>query len=154
MTPTPVSFPVSLPSSVTRPFGDEPDRAPRTILLFTQDPGLDDLLAETLLGGSAVVLIARNVADALQIVCRRGRDLDLAVLDFHRGCRGMALLAAIHGCYEQLPILVTAAADLEHVQAIACRHGARICLEKPLGAAQLAETIAALTTSSTQLIAA
>ena len=55
----------------------------------------------------AIVLMAQSVADALQIVCQRGRELDFALMDFDGGCRGMTLLSAVHTCYPQLPILVT-----------------------------------------------
>lgn len=87
---------------------------PRLILLFTPDRTFDQLVREAFLGISAIVLIARNVADALQIVCQRGRELDFVLLDFDGGCRGMRLLSAIHTCFEQLPILVTTSRDAEH----------------------------------------
>ena len=86
---------------------------PRLILLFTPDRTFDQLVGEAFLGTSAIVLIARNVADALQIVCQRGRELDFALLDFDGGCRGMTL-SAVHTCFEQLPILVTTLRDPEH----------------------------------------
>jgi len=87
---------------------------PRLILLFTPDRTFDQLVRQAFLGTSAIVLIARNVADALQIVCQRGRELDFALLDFDGGCRGMTLLSAVDTCFEQLPILVTTSRDAEH----------------------------------------
>jgi DNA-binding response OmpR family regulator len=87
---------------------------PRLILLFTPDRTFDQLVREAFLGTSAIVLIARNVADALQIVCQRGRVLDFALLDFDGRCCGMTLLSAVHSCFEQLPILVTTSRDAEH----------------------------------------
>jgi DNA-binding NtrC family response regulator len=87
---------------------------PRLILLFTPDRTFDQLVREAFFVTSAIVLIARNVADALQIVCQRGRELDFALLDFDGGCRGMTLLSAIHTCFEQLPVLVTTSRDAEH----------------------------------------
>jgi hypothetical protein len=58
-----------------------------------------------------------------------------------RGCRGMTLLSAIHGCYETLPILIVTSEQLEYANAIAYANGARICLAKPLPAALLASAI-------------
>jgi DNA-binding response OmpR family regulator len=89
------------------------------VLLYTRDSDFDGLLAEALSGTGAIVLIARTVADALQIVCQRGRNLDFALMDFDGGCRGMTLLSAVHTCYEQLPILVTTSEDAEHATAVA-----------------------------------
>ena len=87
---------------------------PRLILLFTPDRTFDQSVRQAFLGTSAIALIARNVADALQIVCQRGRELDFALLDFDGGCRGMTLLSAVDTCFEQLPILVTTSRHAEH----------------------------------------
>lgn len=114
---------------------------PGLVLLYTRDRNFDQILAPALSGTDTIVLVARTVADALQILCRRGRELDLVVLDFNPGCRGMTLLSAIHGCYETLPILVVTSAESEHAIAIARANGARICLTKPLPAALLAGAI-------------
>lgn len=130
-------------------------RGPRFILLFTRDRAFDRVLADALLGQSAIVLIARSVGDALQIVCRRGRELDFAVMDFDEGCRGMTLLSAVHGCYDELPILVTSVTDKEHVESVAYANGARACLQKPFASPVLANAIATMCCSHRQeLIAA
>src|ERR1700736_4108083 len=124
------------------------------ILLYTRDPNFGGLLVEALSGTGAVVLIARTVADALQIVCQRGRELDFALMDFDGGCRGMTLLSAVHTCYQQLPILVTTSEDAEHASALAYANGARACFNKPLHAAKLANAIAGLNGTNHQLVAA
>ena len=93
--------------------------------------------------------MARNIGDALQIVSRRRRELHLVVLDFDADCRGMALLSAIQTCCEEVPTLVVASKDSEHANAIAYARGARICLNKPLSAAMLANAIADLTIERT-----
>jgi DNA-binding response OmpR family regulator len=111
------------------------------VLLYTRDHNFDHILAQVFSGTDTIVLVGRTVADALGIVCRRGRELDLVVLDFNPGCRGMTLLSAIHGCYETLPILVVTSEESESAKAIACANGARICLSKPLPAGLLASAI-------------
>ena len=113
----------------------------RVVLLYTRDRTFDHMLAQALSGTDTIVLVGRTVADALEIVCRRGRELDLVVLDFNPGCRGMALLSAIHGCYETLPIIVVTSEESEPAKAIAYANGARICLRKPLPAGLLASAI-------------
>jgi CheY-like chemotaxis protein len=114
---------------------------PPIILLFTCDLIFDQMVSEALLKTGAVVLTARNVAQALQLVSKRGRELSLALMDFEGGCRGMTLLSAIHTCYQQLPILVTTSNDARHAKAVAYANGARVCLNKPVSAAQLASAI-------------
>jgi hypothetical protein len=60
---------------------------PSLVLLYTRDQTFDQVLARALFGTGTIILIARSVGDALQIVRRRGRELDFAVLDFNDGCR-------------------------------------------------------------------
>jgi DNA-binding response OmpR family regulator len=127
---------------------------PSVILLFTRDRSFDQEVTEALSEARAVVLIARNVADALQIVCQRGRELDFALMDFDGGCRGMTLLSAVHTCHQQLPILVTTSGDAEHTTAVAYANGARACLNKPLPAARLANAITDLQQTHGQLAVA
>src|SRR5207248_3820895 len=117
---------------------------PRLVLLFTRDRAFDRLVSEALLAAGAIVLIARSVADALQIVCQRGRELDFAVMDFDGGCRGMTLLSAVHTCHQQLPILVTTSEDAEHLNVVAHANRARVCLNKPIPAATFANAISDL----------
>ena len=110
---------------------------PQLILLFTRDRNFAQLVREAFFGTKAIVLMAQSVADALQIVCQRGRELDFALMDFDGGCRGMTLLSAVHTCHQQLPILVTTSQDVPHSNALAYANGARACLNKPLQAVQL-----------------
>jgi hypothetical protein len=79
---------------------------PRLVLLYTHDRNFDRLLSEALIGTGAIVLIARSVGDALQVVSSRWRELDFAILDFNDGCRGMAPLSALHTSCENLPTVV------------------------------------------------
>ena len=127
---------------------------PSVILLFTRDRSFDQLVSEALLGTSAIVLIARSVADAVEIVYQRGRELNFALLDFDDGCRGMTLLSAVHTCYQHLPILVTTWKDADHVHAVAYANGARVCFNKPVPAAHLANAITDLQQTRAQLAAA
>jgi DNA-binding NtrC family response regulator len=113
---------------------------PALILLFTQDQTFDRLVCEALLETGAIILITRNVAQALQVVSTKGRELSLALMDFEEGCRGMTLLSAIHTCYQQLPILVTTSNGY-NAAAVAYANGARVCLNKPVSTTQLANTI-------------
>jgi CheY-like chemotaxis protein len=129
------------------------DMKPKVVLLYTRDRAFDGMLGEALFGTGTSVVIAQTVAEALQIVCRRGRELAFALMDFDGGCRGLTLLSAIHTCFERLPILVTTSKDAEHVSAVAYANGARACLSKPNHSARLANVIAELTAPDEQLTA-
>jgi CheY-like chemotaxis protein len=127
---------------------------PQLILVFTRDRNFAQLVREALVGTTAIVLTAQNVADALQIVCQRGRELDFALMDFDGGCRGMTLLSAVHTCHQRLPILVTTSQDVHHSNAVAYANGARACLDKPVQALQLANAIAGVRMTHQQPMAA
>ena len=127
---------------------------PRIVLLYTCDQNVDRVLTEALYETGTIILIARSVADALQIVCRQGSELDFAILDFNDGCRGMTLLSAVHTCHPQLPILVTTSEDAEHATAVAYANGARACLNKPIPPARIADAISELSRPHQQLVAA
>jgi DNA-binding response OmpR family regulator len=127
---------------------------PRLVLLYTRDRSFDRLLSEALIGTGAIVLIARNVGEALQAVSSRGRELDFAILDFNDGSRGMTLLSAIHTCHQQLPTLVLTSKDSEDANAVAYANGARACLSKPLPTGLLANAIADLPSTHPELAVA
>jgi DNA-binding NtrC family response regulator len=124
---------------------------PRLVLLYTRDSSFDQVLAEALFGMGTIVLIARSVSDALQVVSKQGGELDFAVMDFDGGCRGLTLLSAVHTCHEQLPILVTTSEDAEHLTAVAHANGARACLNRPVLAAKLADAIGKVSEPDAQL---
>jgi DNA-binding response OmpR family regulator len=127
---------------------------PRLVLLFTRDRSFDRELSQALFGTGTIVLITRSVRDALQVVGRRGCELDLAVVDLDDGSCGMALLSAVHTCYQHLPILVTTSKDEKNANVVAYANGARACLNRPMHANVLANAIANLSTPSQPLIAA
>jgi hypothetical protein len=56
---------------------------PQCVLLYTHDRSFDRVLSGALAGIDALVLIARSVSDALQVVSGRGGELDFAILDFN-----------------------------------------------------------------------
>jgi DNA-binding response OmpR family regulator len=125
----------------------------RLALLYTRDDDFESVVRQALSGIGTIVLVAQNVGDALQIVCQRGGELDLAIMTFSEDCHGMTLLSAIRGCYEQLPTLVVVEKDSEHASALAYVNGARICLTKPVSPVELTNAIGALRPTARQLVA-
>ncbi len=107
------------------------------VLLLTRDRHLEKLLAEALLESGALVLVARNIGDALQIVCTRGRECDFAVIDFANGCHGMTLLSTVNTCRPELPIIVVTSSDVYQATVLVCAIDVAACLAKPVSAAEL-----------------
>jgi CheY-like chemotaxis protein len=112
-----------------------------TILLLTNDPKLEDCVANVFQQSGGLSHLAHSADDALQIVCGMGRELDLAVVDFESGPHGMTLLSAMSMCREDLPVIVIAQDDEKHVEALAYANGAVACLPKPISTAQCAEAM-------------
>jgi DNA-binding NtrC family response regulator len=110
------------------------------VLLLTQDPEFEKLLREALSDSGATILVARNVGEALQIVCTRGAELDFAVID-RDDCHGMTLLSAINACQNERPIVVVTSSDAYHCAALAYANGAAACVAKPITATELALAI-------------
>jgi len=121
------------------------------VLLYTCDADAESVVRQALLGTDTILLIVRTVDDALQIVCQRGHELDLAIMTFSEDCHGMTLLSAIHGCCEQLPTLVVVEKDSEHATALAYANGACVCLSKPMSLVELTNTIVDLQPAVRQL---
>ena len=127
---------------------------PRLVLLYTRDRNFDRVLKEALWGTRAVVLIARNPEAVRKIVFRRGRELDLAILDFNQGFRGMTVLNALNGCYDNVPTLAVSSKGEGRAGALAFARNARVCLSKPFSSAILAKAIATLCPIQTRLVVA
>jgi DNA-binding NtrC family response regulator len=125
----------------------------RHVLLLTRDDEFEKLLKEAFLESAATILVARNVDDALQIVCTRGAELDLAVID-RDDCHGINLLSAINACQHNLPIVVVTSGDTYHCAALAYANGATACLVKPIAAAELRLAIQHLGAAKLELVAA
>jgi CheY-like chemotaxis protein len=129
-------------------------RLARLVLLYTRDADFQDVARQALSDTGTVLLIAQTAEEALQIVCRRKRELDVAIMAFNDDCRGITLLGAVHGCCEQLPKLVVVDKDSEQARALAYANGARVCLSKPVSSVELANAIADLETVAPQLAVA
>ncbi len=105
------------------------------VLLLTRDCSFEKTVSEAL--HNAVVLIARDVDEALQDISAHSHELNLVVIDFDDGCHGMTLLSAINKCLEKLPVIVATLSDTYHAAAVGYANGAAACLAKPITATEL-----------------
>jgi DNA-binding response OmpR family regulator len=151
----PISVEVSVNPSMKPRLAPLPlPRLARLVLLYTRDDDFRNIVRQALCDTGTVLLIARTVEEALQIVCRRKRELDVAIMAFDEDCRGIILLGALHGCCEQLPTLVVVDKDSAQARALAYANGARFCLTKPVSPIEVANAISDLELAAPQLAVA
>jgi CheY-like chemotaxis protein len=127
---------------------------PRLVLLLTRDSNFQSLLGEVLYDDGAIILVARNITDAIQLMCSRVTELDLVVIDFDDGCHGITLLNAAQTCRPELPIIVVTSSDAKQAAAIVFANGVQACLAKSTSATELKIVIEELAEPSLQLVAA
>jgi DNA-binding response OmpR family regulator len=107
------------------------------VLLLTRDTELEQQWAVAAAASSARLIVARTVGVALEIIYQRARELDLVVIDFDNGTRGMALLSALNTSPGDLPIVALTSTYRDHSTELAYTDGAACCLTKPINAAEL-----------------
>jgi DNA-binding NtrC family response regulator len=127
--------------AVTVVFAKSADVKTPAILLLTNDPRLEESVAQALREIGGLSHLTQSAGDALQLICTIGQDLDLAVIDFEHGPHGMTLLSAVNTCRADFPMIVICRDDEKYVEALAYANGATVCLPKPVSAAQLASTM-------------
>ena len=110
-------------------------------LLLTNDPQLEDSIAQGLVEMGGLSYLARDASEALQTVRGLGRDLDLAVIDFEHTAHGMSLVSAISMCREDLPIIAVRRDGEKYFEALASASGAVACLTKPVTAREISAAI-------------
>ena len=151
----PISVETSVnPSMKSRLAPPHHPRLARLVLLYTRDEDFKTVVMQALWDTGTVLLIAQTAEEALQIVCRRKRELDVAIMAFNEDCRGITLLGAIHGCCKQLPTVVVVDKVSEQTRAFAYANGARFCLSQPVLPVELANAIADVELAAPQLAVA
>jgi DNA-binding NtrC family response regulator len=121
------------------------------IALLTNDPSLEECVAQILLETGGLSHLARSASDALDLICTSGQDLDLAVIDCEHGPHGMTLVGAINSRREGFPVIAITRPGEQFIEALAYANGAIACLSKPLSATQLADTMKQCRRSQHQL---
>jgi CheY-like chemotaxis protein len=107
------------------------------VLLLARDLEVKRQAAVAAAASGVCLTVAQTVDEALQTVCARHRDLDLVVIDFDHGTRGMTLLNALSMVRSDLPILALTSTNGDHSSAITCGNKAALCLTKPINSAEL-----------------
>lgn len=100
--------------------------------MLTSDRELRALLSEAIAEIGAVADVASDVGDALEKVCGRIQQIDVALIDFQHGAHGMALLKAVKSCRAGLPVIGLIEHGDRHIEALAYATGATRYLRKPV----------------------
>ena|SRR5581483_6690785 len=85
----PISVEISVNPSKSRLAPLVLPRLARLVLLYTRDDEFQKVVRQALAGTGTIVLIARTVEEALKIVCRRRRELDVAIMSFEQNAVGL-----------------------------------------------------------------
>ena len=80
----------------------------------------------------AVADVASDVGDALEKVCGRIQQIDVALIDFQHAADGMTLLKAVKSCRAGFPVIALIEHGEKQIEALAYATGATRCLPKPL----------------------
>jgi DNA-binding NtrC family response regulator len=121
------------------------------VALVTDDPSLEECLAQVLLKTGGLSHLAHSASDVLELVYTSGQNLDLVVIDCEHGPHGLTLVGAIHSRREAFPVIVFTGPGEKYIEALAYANGAAVCLSKPASATHLAEAIKQCRRSQPQL---
>jgi DNA-binding NtrC family response regulator len=114
------------------------DLANKSILVVDDDAAMLRALERVLEGEGASVACAAEAEEAVEILTRRQKSIDLVITDLRMPfVNGMTLLYAIHEIFPALPVIVLTAFGSPEVKNECLRQGAAEFLEKPLDTAQL-----------------
>ena len=110
----------------------------RVLFLFTCDALFQQSVEEALHGTAAIVLIARNVRDGLQIISTRAGECDLAIIDADQDFSAIAVLEAFESSRKHVPIVLAASCKRTYAKTVASHGRSITCLEKPVPATLIA----------------
>jgi len=114
----------------------------KSILIVDNDPSLLRALGKTLSGAGALVATSQSVADAIEVLSNRRRQIDLVIADLRMPfVTGMTLLHVIRETFPALPVIVLTGFGTPKLKAECLRQGATAFLEKPVATTQLLAAI-------------
>lgn len=110
----------------------------KNILIVDDDERMLRALAKTLSGEGAVVITTQGAGEAIEVLSRRKRSVDLVITDLRMPLvTGAALMHFVHLILPDLPIIVLTAFGSPESRAECLHQGASAFLEKNLSSAQL-----------------
>jgi DNA-binding NtrC family response regulator len=115
----------------------------KSILLIDDDARMLRALEKVLTGAGAVITCVNWAGDAIDILTKRQKRIDLVMTDLRMPfVTGLTVVYAIHEVFPDLPVIVLTALSSPEVKAECIREGAAAFLEKPLNTAQVLGVVA------------
>jgi DNA-binding NtrC family response regulator len=114
----------------------------KSVLVVEDDAAMLRALEKVLSGEGATVTCTGEATEAVEILTRRQKAIDLVITDLRMPLiNGITLLYAIHEVFPVLPVIVLTAFGSPDVRAECLKQGAAAFLEKPLNTPQLLAAI-------------
>jgi DNA-binding NtrC family response regulator len=115
----------------------------KSILVVDDDARMLRAVEKVLRNEGWIVIPAFEAAEAVEVLTRRQKRVDLVITDLRMPfINGMTLLYAIHELFPALPVIVLTAFGSPDVRAECLRNGAAAFLEKPLESRRLLAIVA------------
>ncbi|MET0252739.1 MAG: response regulator [Terrimicrobiaceae bacterium] len=87
------------------------------------------------------LITAPTAAESFRILRDGAKDVKLVIIDIDPEMHGVALLTAVAGFRENVPVVVVTGLEESYMKPLAVRRGAVECLGKPVAANRFAEVI-------------
>jgi DNA-binding NtrC family response regulator len=113
----------------------------KTILLVDADGDSEAIVSKAANRTGLDVLLAKSSRAAFRVLENRMQRLSLVIVDVDPGAHGLALLEAISGCADRPPIIVITSLEEAYMKPIAMKHGAALCLAKPITVRRLSSAL-------------
>jgi DNA-binding NtrC family response regulator len=114
---------------------------PHVILLLNADPDVEKALNEVASQRGHELVTARTAAESFRILRDDAQDVKLVIIDIDPEMHGVALLTAVAGLRENVPIVTVTGLEESYMKPLAVRRGAIECIGKPVAANRFAEVI-------------
>jgi DNA-binding response OmpR family regulator len=111
------------------------------VLLVDADGDCEEVAAAAAARSGWQTKWARTSREAFALFKHYLSDFAVVLVDVDPGAHGLALLEAISGCGERPPMIVLTGLEESYMNAIACEHGAALCLSKPLSSSRLSAAL-------------
>ena len=114
----------------------------KNILVADDDDRVLRALDKVLTSEGAAVTATKWAGDAIEVLARRDKSIDLVITDLRMPLvTGLTLVYSIHQIFPALPVIVLTAFGNAELRAECLRQGAAAFLEKPLETSQLLAAI-------------
>src|SRR4029453_11501785 len=107
---------------------------PHVILLLNADPDVEKALNEVTSQRGHELVTAHTAAESFRILRDDAKDVKLVIIDIDPEMHGVALLTAVAGFRENVPIVAVTSLERSYMKPLAMRRGPVGGQEKSVGA--------------------